>query len=251
MIKKSLYCLIFYFCLSSLIYSGVSVTPIRQEAVLSRGQVARGFFKLQTQGEFKKIKVTARSWFTLEENKEIPPAQWLAFDNDEFNFEDNKDNIVMWYTVKVPTNAVGELMAMISFTAATKQESILTQVYSVPLYIFIKGTEIFDGSVTDVLIKLKKDETECQITSENNGNVHFRPYGKCSFYKNKNEHFEIELKKGWPVYPGKSRMFLGRGAKLSNGKWKVYVEMYYKEHELLYKKKHKVYVKNNKIVKFK
>ena len=83
------------------------------------------------------------------------------------------------------------------------------------------------------------------------GNIHFRPYGKLVFYnKRKKEVGTIKVDGGWPVYPGRTKIFTAKGNfKMPNDRYRVKMQIYYnkKKQRKLVDKVYKVKVRDENI----
>jgi hypothetical protein len=253
--KSFLIIFVLIFCIiSSLIYAGISINPTKKEIELSRGEFYRDYFLVNVStGDFDTVSVSARVWQEMEQNKDIKIDQWLKIDNTDFKItKKNKGQIEVWYNVSVPTNTLGEIAAMISFTPRNTKinNSSLTQIYSVPLYVFIKGTMSLKAEVEKFEINLNNNKTFCVAYLKNEGNVHFRPKTKFVFYKKKKQVLEVNLNTGWPVYANSTRFFKGESEHLlKKGKYKLEILVYNETGTLIAKKKYNLKIKNNKVVK--
>jgi hypothetical protein len=217
-------------CLLSVssLFGGITVEPVRQEIKVSPGNEAQGSYFVYNVGKGPThITVAPRDWFVLKENKGINADSWLRITPQELDLEPGERKEVK-YEVAVPTRAIGELVAMISFVPQAEEESMINVVFSVSLYVMIEGTEILKGEVSKVDIRRWEKEGSSDlrfgVLVKNKGNVHLRPKGKIVIEERKGKEIkEVELTYGWPVYPGKNRAYFAdwKGASLKSGKYKA------------------------------
>ncbi len=242
---KLVWLLTITFCLLSVksLFAGITVEPVRQEIKVSPGKKAQGSYFVYNVGkEPAHITVAPRDWFVLKENKGISADSWLRIMPQELDLEPGERKEVK-YEVAVPTEAVGELVAMISFVPQAEEESMINVVFSVSLYVMIEGTEILKGEISKVDIRRGKEEGSSDlrfgVLVENRGNVHLRPKGKIVIEDRKGKKIkEVELTYGWPVYPGKNRGYFAdwKGASLKSGKYKAIATVDYGDPENILKK---------------
>jgi len=232
-------------CLLSVnsLLAGITVEPVRQEIKVSAGKEAQGSYFVYNVGkEPTRVTVAPRDWFVLEENKGIKIDSWLRITPQEVDLEPGEKREVK-YEVAVPTRAIGELVAMVSFVPQAEEESAINVVFSVSLYVMIEGTEILKGEISKVDIRRWEKEGSSDlrlaVLVENRGNVHLRPKGKIVIEDRKSKEIkEVELTYGWPVYPGKNRAYFGdwKGASLKSGKYKAIATVDYGDTENILKK---------------
>ncbi len=202
----------------------LSVTPARQEIKGIRGAIGEGTFIVSTNTkESQHIVVKWRDWFKSKENKEIEIKDWLEIDSMEFELIPGEKKKIK-YKVKIPDNAVGMLMAMVSFCPRVEGAGVGI-VISSPIYVIIEGTEIIKADIYKVMLSRMRKSLDIQATVvvENKGNIYLRPRGKAIISKGKKEIATIELKYGWPVFPGQKHSYIGygKGIELKKGKYKM------------------------------
>jgi hypothetical protein len=220
------------------LFAGITVEPVRQEIKVSPGEGARGSYFVYNVGEKPtRVSVAPRDWFILEENKGIKVDSWLKITPQELDLEPGESEEVK-YEVAVPTGAIGELVAMISFIPRAEEESGINVVFSVSLYVMIEGTEILKGEISKLDIRRWESEGSSDlrlgVLIENKGNVHLRPKGKIVIEDTKGKEIkEVELTYGWPVYPGKNHAYFAdwKGAHLKSGKYKAIATVDYGDPE--------------------
>ena len=101
-----------------------------------------------------------------------------------------------------------------------KQE-MLNTVFSIPVYVRIKETERVSAEITKVEIAGDAQNLSVMVTAHNTGNTYVRPSGKIEIIYKKKTVGTIQLKEGWPVFPGKSESYRGMrgGFNLKSGKY--------------------------------
>ena len=233
------FCLLFV----NFLFGGITVEPVRQEIKASPRKETQGSYFVHNVGkEPTHVTVAPRDWFVLKENRGISVDSWLRITPQELDLEPGERKEVK-YEVAVPTRAIGELVAMISFVPQAEEESMINVVFSVSLYVMIEGTEILKGEISKVDIRRWEKEGSSDlrfgVVVNNKGNVHLRPKGKIVIEERKGKEIkEVELTYGWPVYPGKNRAYFGdwKGASLKSGKYKATATVDYGDPENILKK---------------
>lgn len=136
----------------------------------------------------------------------------------------------VWYTIHVPTDAVGEIAATVSVCPQEKIAGMIEQVFTVPLYVFIQGTEQYNGVIRTTDIDIQPPNVLCRVEIANNGNVHFRPEGTVTLYKGKKIVGVCKIDAGWPVFPQTTRDVFGKGTfEVEKGTYRMKVEMSYQQ----------------------
>lgn len=145
-------------------------------------------------------------------------------------FSKESKTVRVWYTIHVPTDVVGEIAATVSVCPHEKIGGMIEQVFTVPLYVFIEGTEQYNGVIRATDIDIQPPNVLCRVEIANKGNVHFRPEGTVTFYKGKTRVGVCRIDEGWPVFPQATRDIYGKGTfELEKGTYKMKVEMSYQQ----------------------
>ncbi len=152
------------------------------------------------------VNISARTWFTLPENKDIKISDWLDLGAQSVRLSPGEIEKLK-FKVKVPKNAKGELAAMIYFAPERGEKQTLGTSYGVSLYVFVKGTERVKPEINNVTVQKKDGEFYLTVTIENDGNVHIRPVVKASIKAPGDIKEVIELPFGKPIFGGGKHTF--------------------------------------------
>lgn len=212
----------------------INVTPVRQEIELSRGEERQISYWVKNVSPDENLQVTVvpREWIKIEENMDISIKSWLKeVSPSKMTLAPGEKKEVVC-SISVPNEAIGELSAMLSFryksVEKTAKKTMVNTALAVSLYVMIKGTGKVDAEITKMDLLYAEKALRANITVKNNGNVHLRPRGKVTIFdKKKKEVVIIELKYGWPVYPGKDKLYQGqkKGFVLKPGKYTMVADI--------------------------
>ena len=138
-----------------------------------------------------------RDSFVLPENKGIDVHSWIepTFKTIEVPAKSSK---TATFTLKVPTQATGEIAGLISFSPEVKEDpkakktgmqTKIVTLITVSLYVRIEGTTKGECDLGAVQIEnlpqqgTRAPAVKISIGVKNTGNVHQRPRGEFSVYK--------------------------------------------------------------------
>lgn len=253
--KKFYIFLFFIFCSLSFVCAGISVAPNKTELELNQGESYNGNFVIvrSENDDILGVNVSTRKWYDFPLNKHIKINDWFKMQHNQINFEENSSKLIIPFEITVPTSAVGEIMTMVSFSEVSNTNKGIIPVYSVPVYVFVKGTGKVDWLLKSMKLNIEKDGSlRCYFQIQSTGTVHFRPYGECIFYKKKKEIGRLVMKEGWPVYPGQTRTFICKGDFKPNKKARYWMDlklMYNKagKHGQMLDKRYRIKIKNGKV----
>ncbi len=238
MINKKLFTGLFLtilFFLAPGVYAKISVTPVRQEIIVSPGGTAEGsYFVTNLSDEKTYVKVNPRDWFKLKENTNINIDSWLEMVPQEFELKAHEKKEIK-YNVTLPQEVTGELVGMIAFHPQAAKDAMINVVFSVSLYVLVEGTDIIKGEIESVDINNRKDKEGnpyfyVGIGIKNEGNVHLRPKIRTIIEKKGEQITSIDFPYGWPVYPGRVSGYVGdlKGKSLfSKGKYRAIITVDY------------------------
>jgi len=229
-VKVAISILVLFVVATGPAFAGIGVTPTRQEIRLEPGEESQGSYVVYN-GADKPVlvKVSCEDWFKLAKNRQINVTSWLEVEPKEFTLAGHERKEVT-YRVKLPEEAVGELVAMIYFGAESTESSMIHTKFGVSLYVRAKGTDFVEGKITDLSIRqVLPDEpsgpyVQTIVTVTNDGNVHLRPRIRTVVNDKKGSTIaDISFPYGWPVYPGHSYPYCGYAMKkeLEPGKYIV------------------------------
>lgn len=197
-----------------------SIKPGAQAIQVAGGKSMKVKFEIvNDQKETLHIAPLIKDSFILPENKTFGAATWLEPLFKEVTVPGGTTKTV-YFMVKAPAKASGELAALVSFVPQIKEpekkeapkEGIQTRIVTlitVSLYVRIKGTEKGEADVLSVQVRnlpaTSHDEARIEAAAvvKNSGNVHQRPSGHFEIYK-KGETKPLktlDFVSGWPVMP--------------------------------------------------
>lgn len=202
----------------------LSVNPGKLELSVAPGEVYKGHYEVSNTSEKPiLVKVEVKDWEMDEEGGvnmyEPPPelrllSKWFRIISDEIVIPPNSSRKII-YQISIPKEASGEYRKYLVFRSMpTKREEkgfgIATQI-SVPLYVIVKGTEIFKAEISEIEIN-NIAPIEIKIKVHNLGNVHIRPVGEVIITKKGEEKPLVRMpvntpSPGWPILPKQSFRF--------------------------------------------
>lgn len=211
------------------LYAGISVDPVAIEIVATKGAEKVGTVKICNTGE-KTVQITVSPEKWASGDKDV--ATWLKFIPMEFTIDAGKSAEVS-YRVTPPQDSIGELRCMVFFVA-DEVSDIPSNVgirFGVPVYAVIRGTEVIDVEVSDIIVKYDSNEEVLsgQILVNNKSNIHIRPYIDMEVLDRKDglvNRFSIPF--GQPAQAGQNRPFMFRqNMELAPGKYKLVAKVDY------------------------
>jgi hypothetical protein len=192
--------------------ASINVSPPVREIIVARGETQEGLYLVVNHSDkLQHITIEPRDWHRAKYNQDIPLDSWLKLTPVEFDLEPGQQKKVA-YEVTVPEDAVGELVAMIAFAPRPLEEQALQVVFSVSLYVKIKGSQEMGHEMVDFKIRKYKDRKAIatKIILENTGNIHLRPRITV-FVENLFRKLlqKTPLQYGTPIYPGETETYDG------------------------------------------
>lgn len=230
MLKKFLLSNILIVFFSSFIFAGISVTPTRQEVILSGLDKKKAFveFVIENGGLLDEtVFITAKDWQNSPNNMEVSVSSWLVVDVSSFVVKPYESKVLKCGIDLPGAVGGGYVSAYVSFT--TKGNAI-NSVISVPVYVVKYMTENkeytpfyvanfnYDNG-DDVFIMM------CDVI--NNSNFYVRPKFRYTLKKGKDIIFEREISDTAPVYAMSRRNFSSGyfEGPLKKGKYVMTVEV--------------------------
>lgn len=197
-------------------YGGVGAIPTFQELKGKPGQKLRGSYTVYNTGDAAlEVDVYYEEYFKMEENKQITTKDWLHVRPMRFTLNPQGKREVK-FIARVPERAVGEVMSLIFFKAASTAGSNIMMSFGVALYVRTEGTEVVKGEVSDIDFARVVVPTgsappqyNIKVKVKDNGNVHLRPQIKVDIYNDRKVIKTVEFVFGWPVFPENSYEYLG------------------------------------------
>lgn len=192
--------------------ASIRVGPTTQTITLAVGETRSGTYSVSNiSDQPQHVTVNPRYWNVVAENKNVPMESWLKISPTEFDLGPRETREVL-YELTVPEGVSGELATMISFTPKPKENQAVNVIFSVSLYLKIKGSERLEYNIKDFKIWKFSDRKALgtMVVLENTGNIHFKPTITVWVRTLSGEplHKAI-LERGNPVYPNKSQGYDG------------------------------------------
>jgi hypothetical protein len=132
-------------------------------------------------------------------------APWTKFDTQNLKLKAGEEKQIK-YKIEVPKEASGSYFALLFFDeepSVQEGEVPIGVRIGVPVYVTIKGTEVYSGEIEEIEQKAK-----LKVKFKNTGNVYVRPEGKVKIMDlNNNKKDEFLLTEYAPVLPESSRVF--------------------------------------------
>jgi len=212
-----IYIIIILIAFGGIAYAGIGAHPTVTEVIVPPDKITKGTIKIANGGtEAVQVIVQPEDWLKRRTGEStFPVEEWLTVTPAEFTVEPVSIKEVE-YTIKPPRGAKGELNAMVFFATAAETQTGLdvTSRFGVSIYAAIEGTIDLECDINSVKVRRNIIEKEdggtidrgmvFTINVENKGNVHIRPAGMITVNDQYGNNFDIEIEKGFPVYPGSS-----------------------------------------------
>lgn len=218
--KRSLY-LLMTILLAAVpqLFAGLNISPSRAEISMPAGQSYTNAYMVTNAYDIPiDVGVATKDWYVTAENKGIGIDDWLRVSTDGFHLAVGESREVQ-YEVSVPTQAVGSLVGMISFSPSMDREEGISLVVSVPVFVKVTGTEVTAWDATDIRFANQNGKLQVAATVRNTGNIHLRPTGEAVFVSKKQVETRIAFNESRPVYPGSYRTIVGVGDMPAQGSY--------------------------------
>ncbi len=197
--KKFLLSLFFIF-VYSLTY-GIGISPTRYVFLASHNETCKGVFTIVNDHNFDMpVVVEIREGIKSKDNKNLLQVRkWLKVEKENFVVPPGQRKDIS-FKLKVPKKTSGTFSARLSFV--DKSQSSFSTSMTVPIYIIVKGTEIIDWSVEELIIKNTPVGVTGSLVIENRGNVIFYAIGNLIIKdKDGKEIFKTLAGGGNAVFP--------------------------------------------------
>lgn len=175
---------VFFSFVSSLALAGVSIDPGIVEMSGKPGVEINGvlIFKNGQKGTVA-VGISMANWL----KQEIRPEEWLKIEPGYFSVDAQKSKEVK-YTVNIPQEVKGELMAMVFFTITNKEKGGIGMQIGIPFYIAVEGAVDLAPVIDNCYLKVEDGNLNGYVFITNQSNVHIRPRIKA-ILENKEEKF--------------------------------------------------------------
>lgn len=205
------------FCLISILFEiilpfnlyAISIRPARTELTLAPGEGYDGEFVVSnTLDEPVKVLIFLEDGLLRLKKKDV--SKWIKLYSNEMILSPKKTQNLR-YKVSVPKKVSGEYAPTIIFRERPigRKVQAIAQI-KMPIYIFIKGTEVYKGEIESFQV-ISAKPLIVSILVRNLGNVHTRPTGYLEIKKiitKKRKRREIAVtqlevnKKQGPIFGG-------------------------------------------------
>ena len=160
--------------------AGISVAPDRHIVSLLPGEETVVKYQVYNSGS-KDVNITIEpeAWSGIED-----PYEWLTLEGDNAYVRAGESSPIV-IGISAPEDAVGEMVAMLFLCYKDTSESQLNIRNGVPLYLIVKGTEVYDLYIDNIELTYIKNENNVNdlnviVDIKNTGNVHIVPDVKVS-----------------------------------------------------------------------
>lgn len=239
----------------------VEIEPMRLERSLGAGKTYSGSFKLINPSDLAvDILVSTGEYRYVFSEGTVPPQdsrKALPFCRDWFEFEktkfrlDPRESAEVKFLIKVPKDAKQEHLCAVIFDEKNSLKEIkagqetgnarvqLTPRFSIPIYISIKGNEEISAEIKEITIASvpQKDGAMINISLENTGNIHIRPFGTfIIFNQNGDVVKNLPIGKILPIFPGYKEIIPLICPKLPAGKYSAVATVEISKDKIIQKK---------------
>ena len=190
------------------------LSPNYQVFTLAPGATGTGAVVVANdEGRPVMIKAYSKDWFVLNENKAEKATDWLVINVPKVKLKKGESKSIP-FLLRASTNAIGELVGMVSVESVSSEASSIHQILSVAIYLGIQGTEQLKGDLVSFYVEPSSasHSVKAGVAVKNNGNVHLRPTGTVvvSDSSKKNVFLNIFLQQARPTYPGQIGTYSGQ-----------------------------------------
>lgn len=178
----------------------ISVVPGRIEIVIPAGESYEGEFII-TNTENEPVRAVVSPAASIG-NEEIDSSKWIKLSVKEAKIAP-KGSVKVKYKVVVPKGVKGEYMPTVTF----REEPVLREPMAyaqirMPIYLIIRGTEVYKGKLESVKIVSAKPLI-VSIIVRNDGNIHTRPSGTLTIKQLSATVASLNINdSGGPVFSG-------------------------------------------------
>jgi hypothetical protein len=211
-LKSSVFAVLLILGITGNLLANIGVDPAIVEMTLKQGEVQQGTLNVVNNGDEELIvTVEPENWLKKKgyKNKlsEKDPKDWLEVRPMKFKVAPGQPKEIH-YKAKAPKDMKGELVAMVFFSSKSKIKSVQRR-FGVCFYGTIEGTEDVKCEIvnTTAIEDEQRGKIRFAVEIKNTGNVHVRPYGFINIYNGEDLIKYIRIKKGYPIYPGKTHIF--------------------------------------------
>ena len=201
----------------------VGISPPIVEIYIRPGQSVEGKLVISNnQEETIMVNLELKDWWTQTTGISSPGFdQWLKISKvKDMKIGPRKQKSIK-YKVKAPSDARGELMAMVFFSFHSKRDPAgnptkfnIEMRHGAPIYVIIEGTEEVRTETKHVASYFTHNSStspiEFSLNLKNTGNVHVRPYGSISIYKEDALLDSFDLQFGTPIFPGQEERYFAK-----------------------------------------
>ena len=189
----------------------LTIDPLGLRLKGQAGTILSGTLSLRNEKtETKNIEIITSNF----SNSSLTHSEWLKLSTDRLLLEPNERK-ELYYTIHIPKDARGQLMAKVSFQAINteaKTTSVLNIRTRISVYFIavIEGTEVYDCTIQKVALSTGNPK-ELLLTILNTGNVYIKSQGTAIIKEITNgtivAHCPVN-KKSTNLYPQSPRRIL-------------------------------------------
>ena len=180
--------------------AGIGVEPSGLETMYPAGKQETGIFKITNTGEDAPLNATVeiQDW----QKTGIDPATWLTIEPENYLIP-SQETKEFKYTINIPKEGAAEYKAMVFFHSRAEKSTVAAGI-SVPVYVAVKERADVKAEITDYNVKYDvKEGFTGQITVDNKGNVHLRPFIRVFITNDQSEQVHyLNLPYGMPIQVG-------------------------------------------------
>jgi len=240
----------------------VEIEPLRLEYSLEAGKIYSGSFHIRNSSNFAvDIFASTGGYRYIFSEDTTPPASgkktlpscqnWLQFEKQKFTLNSGESADAK-FLIKVPQDAKEEHLCAVLFdekrsTLETKlnEETGNVQIqvtprFSIPVYVLIKGTEKISAQIKEISTfseVAKKGGVKINLTVENTGNIHIRPFGTLIIFNQNGEVVKnLSIGKSLPIFPGYKETISVACPKMPAGKYSAVATVEISKDNIIQKK---------------
>jgi len=194
--------------------ASIAIEPTVVQLVVKPGHARRGQFKVTNNGdEQTTVSIEPEDWVRRWGSESGTALDaWLRLKPKKFRLGPGATRSV-YYKVKLPRDARGELIAMVFFSPRTEGNRaqtlrVKTRIGAC-LCVIARGTIEYDAKIDRIELLKQKDTLQALVVVRNLSNIHIRPEGKVYVFSSTGDsicEFAIQPR---AVYPGSTRGLVG------------------------------------------
>lgn len=188
--------------------AGLSISPARQEIWMASGESKTIEYTVKNTAK-KPVTVVVYydDWSKLPENEAIDAKDWLHLETRKILLGTDEEKKIK-VTIVTPENAIGELVAMVTFEPRAEQMPMVSASYGSTVYLVVKGTERKQAEIGDIkVLRTAKNTIFAAVKVKNTGNIHIRPRIRLILEDKYGIEKYMDMPYGKPVYGKKEFIY--------------------------------------------